>query len=144
MRSSRTESFHAGSVALILAASLLLTLPGKPARAGDAEVEHGRYVVQQVSMCVDCHGSALTGGHVGHNPAAPLAPPIAGLPGLDAEAVATFLQTGKLNGAAVPPPMPAYRMHADDAHAVATYLKSLPAATPASTTATAPASSASP
>ncbi len=100
----------------------------QPARADGSEAEHGRYIVRQLSLCIDCHGVALTGGHVGHNPAAPYAPAIAGLPGLDVEAVALFLQTGSLNGATVPPPMPRYRMHPDDAHAVAVYLKSLAAA----------------
>jgi mono/diheme cytochrome c family protein len=99
-----------------------------PVRAGDDEVERGRYLVRQVSLCIDCHGEALTGGFVGHAPNAPRAPGIAGLPGLDLEAVATFLQSGNLNGAPVPPPMPHYRMHADDAHAIAAYLKSLPPA----------------
>jgi mono/diheme cytochrome c family protein len=100
---------------------------GQPASADGDAVEHGRYLVHQVSLCIDCHGVALTGGHVGHNPAAPYAPAIAGLPGLDVEAVALFLQTGSLNGATVPPPMPRYRMHPDDARAIAVYLKSLPA-----------------
>lgn len=109
---------------LVLAACMGLGLDSHPARAGDDELERGRYIVRQVSMCVDCHGAALTGGHVGGRPAAPSAPRIAGLPGLDVEAVAQFLQTGFLNGATVPPPMPSYRMHADDAHAVAAYLGS--------------------
>ncbi len=100
---------------------------GKQALASDDESEHGRYIVRQVSMCIDCHGTGLTGGFVGHNPAGARAPAIAGLPGLDVEAVATFLQTGLLSGAALPPPMPSYRMNHADAHAVAVYLRSLPA-----------------
>jgi mono/diheme cytochrome c family protein len=113
---------------LTIGAAALFLSP--PAGAGDDEVEHGRYLVRQVSLCIDCHGEALTGGIVGHGPNAPHAPAIAGLPGLTVEAVADFLQTGTLNGASVPPPMPGYRMHADDAHAIALYLKSLPAPSP--------------
>jgi len=120
-----------------IAAFAAVSAGGQPARADGDEVEHGRYLVQQVSLCIDCHGAALTGGHVGHNPAAPYAPAIAGLPGLDVEAVALFLQTGNLNGATVPPPMPRYRMHPGDAHAVAVYLKSLPAPPSPSPSATA-------
>jgi len=104
-----------------------------PVRAGDDEVERGRYLVRQVSLCVDCHGETLTGGTVGHAPNGPHAPALAGLPGLDVDAVSAFLQTGILNGAAVPPPMPRYRMHPDDAHAIATYLKSLPLNVPPAT-----------
>jgi mono/diheme cytochrome c family protein len=116
-----------GKFLTLLAIAALAAAGRQPAAAGGDEAEHGRYVVRQLSLCVDCHGTALTGDHVGHNPAAPYAPAIAGLPGLDVEAVALFLETGNLNGATVPPPMPRYRMHPDDAHAVAVYLKSLPA-----------------
>ncbi len=113
----------------VTAAALSLS---RPAGAGDDEVEHGRYLVRQVSLCIDCHGEALTGGFVGHAPNAPHAPAIAGLPGLTVEAVSDFLQTGILNGAPVPRPMPPYRIHAEDAHAIAIYLKSLPPAPPPS------------
>jgi len=113
----------------ITAAALSLS---PPAGAGDDEVEHGRYLVRQVSLCIDCHGEVLMGGTVGHAPNAPHAPALAGLPGLTVEAVSAFLQTGILNGIAVPPPMPPFRMHADDAHAIAVYLKSLPPAPAAS------------
>jgi len=123
-RNRKQITYLAMLVTAVLAA---VSAGGQPARAGGDEVEHGRYLVRQVSLCVDCHGAALTGGHVGHNPAAPYAPAIAGLPGLDVEAVALFLQTGNLNGATVPPPMPRYRMHPDDAHAIAVYRKSLAA-----------------
>jgi mono/diheme cytochrome c family protein len=112
---------------LAIAALAAVAASRQTARADGDEVERGRYLVRQVSLCNDCHGAALTGGHVGHNPAAPYAPAIAGLPGLDVEAVALFLETGNLNGATVPPPMPRYRMHPDDAHAVAVFLRSLPA-----------------
>jgi len=115
-----------GFILLTITAAALSSSP--PAAAGDSEVEHGSYLVRQVSLCIDCHGEALTGGIVGHQPNAPHAPAIAGLPGLTVEAVSDFLQTGTLNGAAVPRPMPPYRMHADDAHAIAVYLKSLPPA----------------
>jgi mono/diheme cytochrome c family protein len=117
-------------ILLTIAAAALSYSP--PAGAGEDEVEHGRYIVRQVSLCIDCHGEALTGGTVGHAPNAPHAPALAGLPGLTVDAVADFLQTGILNGAPVPRPMPAYRMHADDAHAIAAYLKSLPPAPPPS------------
>jgi cytochrome c553 len=117
-------------ILLTITAAALSSSP--PAGAGDDEVEHGRYLVRQVSLCIDCHGEALTGGTVGHTPNAPHAPAIAGLPGLTVEAVSAFLQDGILNGAAVPRPMPPYRMHGEDAHAIAVYLKSLPPAAPAS------------
>jgi mono/diheme cytochrome c family protein len=112
--------------ALILLSITAATLPlSPPVVAGDDELAHGRYLVRQVSLCIDCHGEALTGGIGAHEPHGPA---IAGLPGLTVEAVSAFLQTGLLNGATVPRPMPPYRMHADDAHAIAVYLKSLPPA----------------
>jgi mono/diheme cytochrome c family protein len=113
----------------IIAAAVSLS---PPAGAGDDEIEHGRYLVRQVSLCIDCHGDALTGGIVGHAANAPQAPALAGLPGLTVEAVSDFLQTGILNGASVPRPMPPYRMHEADAHAIASYLKSLPPVPPPS------------
>jgi mono/diheme cytochrome c family protein len=123
----RVASLFCMSVVLFAA----LGPASKRALADGDEVEHGRYLVRQVSMCIDCHGVGLTGGYVGHNPAGAHAPAIAGLPGLDVNAVAAFLQTGLLNGAPLPPPMPSYRMNAADAHAVAVYLKGLtPAPSP--------------
>lgn len=110
------------------------------------QVAHGEYLVRHVAMCVVCHTpkteqgtlleqKLLQGGRIpvpspyrGQQWAFQ-APKLAGLPGgWTEESLATFLQTGKTpTGAVVRPPMPPFRMNEEDAHAVAAYLKSLPA-----------------
>ena len=102
-----------------------------------ATIEHGRYIVHQVGMCIDCHsprdksGKFLEGKHLTGSPLhfAPIvAPKIAGLPaGFTAEDTVHFLMTGQRpNGRPAPlPPMPPYRMNRADAEAVTAYLRSL-------------------
>jgi hypothetical protein len=96
--------------------------------------------------CNDCHTRMTpTGPDMAHSlqgapiifkvtlpiPSATIAPPIAGGPAGFTEAqLATFLQTGATPEGVKPPlpPMPAYRMNAEDAAAVAAYVWSLPKA----------------
>lgn len=103
----------------------------------------GRYLVERVAMCADCHtprnrngeldrtqwlqGSALDfqPAHAAPNWAGK-APGIAGLPKLGDAAVIKLLETGLMpDGKPARPPMPQYRLSHDDAAAVADYLKSL-------------------
>jgi mono/diheme cytochrome c family protein len=118
--------------------------------AADARIERGKYLVERVALCADCHTERdwkgkqdrdrwLQGARLDFKPAkimpwAAVAPPIAGLPTLatDEQAVKYF-QTG-LNPAdkRSSPPMPQYRLEPDDAAAVVAYLRSLkPPAKPA-------------
>lgn len=110
----------------------------------DALVTRGRYLVEKVGMCADCHSPRnekggfiherwLSGSPLGFAPTVPMpwipfAPPIAGLPTMtDAQAI-SFLQDGKRpNGSTPLPPMPEFRFNAEDARAVTAYLKSLKA-----------------
>lgn len=106
--------------------------------------ERGRYLVMHVAMCVQCHTPRFADGSL--NPrrllqGAPLpvkspfpqqqwaftAPRIAGLPGGWSERdLVTLLTTGRRpDGTAPLPPMPSYRMHEEDAAAVAQFLASL-------------------
>lgn len=117
-----------------------------PAFAGDAKpdalVERGRYLVHDVAGCVDCHSPRdekgqfladkhLTGAVLGFAPTvpmpwAPAAPSIAGLEGYTEAQAVKFLMTGERPSGVPPlPPMPAYRLNAEDAKAVVAYLKSL-------------------
>lgn len=94
------------------------------------QLERGRYLTLQVGMCVDCHGSSLHGAKLDFLaaglPAAHYAPRIAGLPNLKFAEAVTYFETGKLpSGTSSRPPMPQYRLHHDDAVAIARYLKSL-------------------
>lgn len=111
--------------------------------AAQAQVSHGRYIVEHVGMCGDCHtprdekgvpivARALRGAPLGMRPIHPMpfatrAPSIAGLPqNWTAAQTASFLQTGKRpNGSSPRPPMPHYRLSKQDAWAVVDYLRSL-------------------
>ena len=117
---------------------------------GTAQVARGKYLVEGVGVCGDCHTAHnekgepdrarwLQGAPLDFQPIQPIpifakiAPPIAGLPAGWTEAeVAKFLQTGiGRDGKPRRPPMPPYRLNQADAAAVAAYLKSLqPASKP--------------
>ncbi len=140
---------------LLLVTGLLLTAAGLHAETAAAPADaallaRGRYLVESVGLCADCHtprnergefiaGQALRGAMIGFTPAvpmpvwAPVAPPIAGLPSMTAEQAEHFLMQGKRPDGSLPrPPMPPYRLNAEDARAMVAYLKSLgelPAAT---------------
>ena len=120
------------------------------ALSGDAQIEHGRYLVQQVAGCNDCHTPMtqqgapdmahslqgaplpfrLTAQLEGHIPWADTAPPIAGIPQhFTDEQFVSFLQTGvRPDGSHPRPPMPPYRFSEEDARAVAAYIKTVPRA----------------
>jgi mono/diheme cytochrome c family protein len=111
--------------------------PAKPSL-----LEQGQYLVERVGMCQDCHTPRdesgefdmtqwLQGSELGFEPLHPMpwasvAPAIAGLNGYtDAEAQ-QLLMTAKLpDGSSLMPPMPHYRLRAEDAAAVVAYLRSL-------------------
>lgn len=128
-------------IRVALAAALL---SATAAHAAGPDLERGRYLVEQVGMCSDCHSprdqtgqfvrSAWLGGApIGFAPTVPVpewaeyAPQLAGIPGHYTEAAFIhFLQTGERpDGSQARPPMPPYRFSRDDAASVAAYLKSL-------------------
>lgn len=107
-------------------------------------LERGRYLVENVAMCADCHAPRLATGELDRSrwlqgrtlefkpavemPWASVAPSITGMPGYSEEQAVVFLTTGlRPNGTICRPPMPAYQLSREDAAAVVTYLKSLPA-----------------
>lgn len=107
------------------------------------KVARGKYLVENVGLCADCHtprnergelvqANALQGSTLGFAPTVPMpawanaAPAIAGLSSLSEEDAVKFLETGiKPNGQSPRPPMPPFRFSHEDAEAVAAYLKSL-------------------
>jgi mono/diheme cytochrome c family protein len=126
------------------AAFLVVCLAGPPAATDAApDVEHGRYLVHRVAMCVECHsprdaqgrlleGRLLTGGRIPVRSPYPgsdwafEAPHLAGLPGWDGETVESILVTGRRPGGYDPRhPMPDFRMSREDAKAIVAYLRSL-------------------
>ncbi len=148
MKSLAALLVTAASVAAVVFA--LTTYVGQPveaatqAAAQKARLEHGRYLVHQLGLCIDCHsprdqkGAFLEDKHLTGSPLpfaptvpmpfVPVAPKIAGLPaGYTAADMTHFLMTGERpNGRpAVLPPMPPYRLDRRDAEAVTAYLQSL-------------------
>ncbi len=115
---------------------------GEASKAGDSQLERGKYLVNNVAGCSDCHtpftdkgmpdeskylqGASLMFKPTVDIPWAAVAPPIAGLPMLSEKDGVEFLITGKLPGGATPrPPMPQFKLKKADAEAVVAYLKSL-------------------
>ncbi len=117
--------------------------PGGNTAATSGPVARGRYIVEEVAVCSNCHTPRNSGGELDHahwlkgtsifmQPAHRMrdwpivAPKIAGtLPGTDAEMV-TLLTTGIWNtGKPLRQPMPRFHMSREDAEAVVAYLKSL-------------------
>lgn len=132
--------------AAVAAAGLLLTAAPAAAGAGpDARIERGRHLVEDVGLCADCHSPRQTdgtfdrrrwlqGAPLGFAPTAPMpwapyAPAIAGLPALtDAQAIHLLTNGERSDGTRPLPPMPAYRLNADEAAALVAYLRSLSSA----------------
>lgn len=115
------------------------TASGKVAAA---QIERGKYLVNNVAGCSDCHtpytdkglpdesnylhGASLMFKPTVEMPWAAVAPPIAGLPMLSEKDGVEFLMSGKLpGGMTLRPPMPQYKLTKADAEAVVAYLKSL-------------------
>ena len=129
-------------VAALLTASVA-TMASAAGKKDAAAVARGKYLVEQVAMCIDCHSPRnekgefirerwLQGGPIGIKASVPtpkfveVSPPIAGLPGWTDEQFVTLMTTGKdKKGEPADPPMPQYRMTKEDASAVAAYLRSL-------------------
>ncbi|MGA8216409.1 MAG: c-type cytochrome [Candidatus Sulfotelmatobacter sp.] len=132
-----------------VAAGTLLLVPvlvGQKTRAkaaSAASLAHGKYLVENVGMCGDCHTPHnekgepikelwLQGATLAFKPIVPMpvwadkTPAIAGLPGRERDAGVKFLMTGvAYNGLPGRPPMPQYRFNQTDAEAIVAYLQSL-------------------
>lgn len=118
---------------------------------GEALVARGEYLVNDVVLCGDCHtpmsaqgpdlSRRLQGGPNMTTPTIEMpwateVPAIAGIPAHFTEAqFISFLQTGvRPDGSHPRPPMPLYRLNEEDARAVAAYIRTVPAAAPATST----------
>jgi mono/diheme cytochrome c family protein len=114
--------------------------PATPSAAGGS-VEHGRYLVERVVMCYECHstrdargnivpGTRFNGGPMPMRPSwssdwPQQIPRIAGFAGYtDAEAMRLLTQGAiKRDGTQLRYPMPRFRMTPQDAAAVIAYLR---------------------
>ena len=114
----------------------------------ESKVERGKYLVEEVGRCQECHTPKLDTGEFDRSkwlkgatlvgvPAAPIADWHQKSPDLTStsalwtrwgqEGFSKFLQTAKNpRGGKAGPPMPSYMLKAEDADAIAAYLKSLP------------------
>jgi len=108
-----------------------------------ALVARGKYLVNDVGLCGDCHTPSnekgepikeryLRGASIDFKPTvsvpvwADKAPDIAGLPGWQKDAAIKFFMTGiGYNGLPRRPPMPQFRFNEPDAEAIVAYLKSI-------------------
>jgi mono/diheme cytochrome c family protein len=111
----------------------------------DTQIERGRYLVEDVAMCGECHTPRnargelemdkwLDGATIWIMPIHPdlnwaeRVPPLAGLPSLTDEEAERVLEKGTgPEGEVLRPPMHIYHMAPDDAKAIIAYLRSLPA-----------------
>lgn len=116
--------------------------------AQQTQVDRGRYLVEDVAMCGECHtprdaygntddSRLLQGAAIWIVPVQPntnwamRAPALAGLPGFTDAQAETILEKGVgPNGLAIQPPMHIYHMNHADSTAIIAYLRSLPAAYP--------------
>ena len=117
--------------------------PGAAAQPGD--VERGRYIVENIGMCEECHtprdangnleeAHALQGAPIWITSVRPRtdwanrAPALAGFVGFTEQQGEDILERGiGPDGLAIQPPMHIYHMNHADAQAVIAYLRSLPA-----------------
>jgi mono/diheme cytochrome c family protein len=136
-------------VIVVVAVAFLSIVPivagqkGKPTAASVKTAARGKYLVERIGMCGDCHTprnekgefiieQSLQGTMLSFKPIVPMpvwaekSTSIAGLPGWEKDAAIKFLMTGiAYNGLPARPPMPQYRFNQPDAEAIVAYLKSL-------------------
>ncbi|MBS1818887.1 MAG: hypothetical protein JSU08_13215 [Acidobacteria bacterium] len=118
------------------------------ARAEEASVEHGKYLVEHVARCPECHTPRTESGELDRSRwmkgATLMALPIISprdayrkSPDLSStsplwsrwgeDGVERFLQTARNpRGNHADPPMPTYTLNAEDAQAIVAYLRTLP------------------
>ena len=128
---------------LVAATIASFLVPGSLAQSSNANAPRGKYLVENVARCGDCHsphdekgtpiaGKELRGAPLTFKPITPpsdwadKAPNIAGLRAWETSDAVKFLMTGiAYNDLPPRPPMPQYHMNKEDAEAIVTYLKSL-------------------
>ncbi|MFZ3331860.1 MAG: c-type cytochrome [Candidatus Acidiferrales bacterium] len=112
----------------------------------DADIQRGKYLVEEVAKCTECHTPRDAQGQLDHehwmqgapiwitpvhaNPQwAERAPAIAGFGGYSDQDGVNILEKGiGANGETIRPPMHIYHMKHEDAVAIIAYLRSLPTA----------------
>jgi mono/diheme cytochrome c family protein len=142
VNSTRTGVVKA-AFALTLACSTAMWGQTAPQKDTAKLIGHGKYLVEDIGQCGDCHtpftdkgepdqSRAMQGAVLGFRPLQPVpnwaaaSVRIAGLPGWsDADGVKFFTTGIDPKGKKARPPMPQVRYNKEDAAAVTAYLKSL-------------------
>jgi len=135
-------------VTAVLAGICLMTVaaqnaPQKANSAAGGNVERGRYLVEDVAMCGECHSPRDSQGQPDHSrwlQGAPMwftptmmqpdwafrAPALAGLPSFTDADMTMVLEKGlQPNGRAIRPPMHVFHMSHEDSMAIVAYLKTV-------------------
>jgi mono/diheme cytochrome c family protein len=138
MKNNRIKSLLAAAAFVLVAGLASAQTPDNPNR-----VARGRYLVENVVGCADCHSPRdqkgqiipalhLKGAALSFAPTVPMpawaavSKPIAGLPEYTDDQAVTLLMTGlKPDGNMPRPPMPQFRLNEEDARSVVAYLRSL-------------------
>lgn len=120
--------------------------PARPPAADKGDIERGRYLVEEVAKCPECHTPRDANGELKQNAwlrGAPIwirpvahipnwadrAPSLAGFPSFTDEQGERILEQGTgPEGEPIRPPMHIYHMKHEDARAIIAYLRSLPPA----------------
>jgi mono/diheme cytochrome c family protein len=122
------------------------SVPQRSEKQGNAEIERGKYLVEEVAKCTECHTPRNAQGELKRDAwlqGAPIwimpvvkipnwaerAPALAGFPSLSEEQGERVLEQGTgPEGEVLRPPMHIYHMNHEDAKAIIAYLKTLPEA----------------
>jgi mono/diheme cytochrome c family protein len=144
----RTLLFKVVFSTLLLSSALMASIQLQASRkesADKSEIERGRYLVEEVAKCAECHTPRneqgkldqrawLQGAPIWIMPVRPIpdwadrAPALAGFPSFTEEEGERVLEKGVgPEGEVLRPPMHIYHMNHADAKAIIAYLKSLPA-----------------
>ena len=133
-------------IASVSVAYTQTTKRAAPTEARESDIAHGKYLVEEVAKCSECHtprdsqnqlepdrwlqGAPIWITSVKRAPNwADQAPSLAGFPGYSDQDGVDILEKGiGANGEAIRPPMHIYHLNHEDAVAIIAYLRSLPSA----------------
>ena len=132
------------AAAFLISANISRDLAVTQSRPAEGDVERGKYLVEEVARCPECHtprdengelksAAWLRGASIWIRPVqrianwADSAPSLAGLPSFTDEQMERVLERGMgPQGETLRPPMHTYHLHPVDAKAIIAYLKSVP------------------
>ncbi len=155
MMKMKTISPASLCVAILIAAAIGVTTGAAMRRSsrttstssGAADVQRGKYLVEEVAKCAECHTPRdaqgqlerdrwLQGAPIWITPVHPTgnwaenAPPLAGFPSYSAADAVNILEKGVgPRGESIRPPMHIYHMSHEDALAIVAYLRTVPSTT---------------